>query len=251
MTRPEQADRADEDNDQPPVVAPEEVRKGRRRRRKLSGLLEEDEAITGSVEMMMRDPHRVFPNRMVLRGAHLTVKGGPAREVIRLVKELVESVEAAMPGADAHLASVVGGNSIEVKMYAPEHELRAAEVRREYLGEDAGFDALPNTTIAVAAVASILGRDDPEEVAKAARRVSKATAEEIRELTVTLANNEVELDLSDIRPETGVQPPKARAIVERVSRRRVGSAAADGDGARLPARRELSWRRNVRNRDGP
>ena len=99
-------------------------------------------------------------------------------------------------------------------MYAPEHELRAAEVRREYLGEHAGFEALPNTTIAVAAVASILGRDDPEEVANAARRVSKATAEEIRELTVTLANNEVELDLSDIRPETGVQPPKARAIVE-------------------------------------
>jgi len=114
------------------------------------------------------------------------------------------------------LALVRGGNSLEVEFYAPQHERDAAAVRREELGEEPGAEGLPDTILAAAALTEILAKEDPNELAKAARSVSVETADQIRHLAVALADYSVELDLTDMRENATVSPERSLMIVERL-----------------------------------
>lgn len=172
------------------------TRTGRRRRRKVAQLLEQDPVITGSMDLMAGGEGRL--HRLVLKGQRLTQHGGPAREVIALVERITESLEAIMPSADPHLGLVRGSNSIEVNFYAPEEEVAAARTRRASIGAAPGAEALPDTTLAVLALADIVRQDDPREAAYRARRISQETADEIRDLALEIAETNVVLEIDDV-----------------------------------------------------
>jgi hypothetical protein len=209
--------------------APEETipgvnpKRGLRRRRKLRAWLEEEEdLLTGTTHLMSGDDPASTEHRMVFKGARLTGRGGPAREVIQLVRELLDSVQAIMPTAEPGLAHVGAGNSIVVKLYASEQEVAEALARRaakstgdtappapddDAPGDDdtdddarrttvVDVDGLPDTALAVAVLTEIIAYEEPEQAAARARSISIVAADSLRDLAVTLADHEVALAIN-------------------------------------------------------
>lgn len=219
---------------------------GKRIRRKLDRLLNEDDHLSGSVELMVApadDSHRV-----VLRGARLTSRGGPAGQILELAERLKDVITAVMPTADPYIGSLQGSNSVEIVFYAPEPEVLQARLRRtefddedkpeatgpeeeparteistESLGpDDASFyeyQALPDTTIALTVLARLVDIEEPVEAARAARRINTSTARELRRLSLALADKEVELDLGEVERGAVATPEWSLRVVEQLDAR--------------------------------
>jgi len=74
--------------DSPERIAGVDPKRGRRSRKKLQGWLErEEDLLTGSTELMRATDPSSFEHRTVFRGERLTGRGGPATEVLELVRE--------------------------------------------------------------------------------------------------------------------------------------------------------------------
>lgn len=197
---------------------------------------------------MMATGDQSFIHRLVLLGTGLTSEGGPAREVLGLADDLARAVGALMPSADAHLRSLAGSNSMEINFYPAPEEIAAARLRmqraqqgdeeaepaktdalspelsaepvapeQQQSGEDTelGPEVLPDTTLAVLSLSQLLVLE-PEQAAIEARVISKNAAEEIKRMALHLWDNQVTLDLSDVRPGATADPEWAADIVERL-----------------------------------
>lgn len=192
---------------------------GPRRRKKLAGLLDEDSRLSEQIELLVGD--RDARHRLILRGPRITRFGGPARQVLELADQLRRSLEDVFPGIDPFLEALTPTGSFEVFFYAPQAEINAAAERKSQLGDDdPGALALPDTAIAVAALSSVLTKDDPQEAASAARALGTNAADGIRALTAALADTSVDLDFTHVYPgiedEAHLTPQGALRITEQL-----------------------------------
>lgn len=203
---------------------------GIKRRKKLAGLLDEDPVTTGNIELMLGGAAE-FGHRIVLRGKRLTSNGGPADVVLELVQGLTKTIRGVMPSADPYLRSVAAGNSIEVNFYTPPVEIEEAKDRLRGMVEEpgtapadeaaltedqAGADAtvLPDTTLAVLMLSSVLNIEDPAAAALGARQISKAAADEVRQLAMRLFEADITLDVGSVRPGVMATPEWCLSVVE-------------------------------------
>jgi hypothetical protein len=224
--------------------------RGKRRRKKLQGWLEgEDDLLTGSTQLMSGARPASFEHHTVFRGARLTARGGPAKEVIDLLRDLVAAVQAIMPTAEPGLAYVGAGNSIEVTLYASDREVAEALARvsepdgatgpdetpeleppwptvgdREDDEHDDGHTvevaSLPDTSLALVVLGEILRYEDPEDAASAARRISVGAADGLRDLALTLADRDVELEVAIGEDQVVAPPDWSLAVVEQLDAKR-------------------------------
>jgi hypothetical protein len=192
-------------------------REGRRTRRRLSRLLEEEQVITGDMELMVASDQSSATHRLVLHGQHLTPNGGPARQVLDLVSRIHSALQSIVPNADPWLASVAGANSIEVRFNAPPEEVEEASRRRASDDDKTEpGEALPDTTLGLVTLAHVFEIEDPDEAVEFMRRVGAGATDHIKGLAVELVNEDAELDLSEVRPGSRATRQRAREVVERL-----------------------------------
>lgn len=191
--------------------------RGRRKRRKLADFVDNDAELSGQVDLMLgRDnPGR---HKFSLRGGAISADGGPAKEVLKLVNRLAKSVEEIFPEANPFIAQLAPTNSIQVEFYAPESELREAELRRHEVGDqDPGAVGLPDTSLAVLALNAVFTPDDPDDAARTARRLGVTAAESVLNLVSTLGEAGIELDVFDADQEpVRVTPEKSIRIAAKL-----------------------------------
>jgi hypothetical protein len=212
----EQRDRDDDDRQRDADQGRPPDRPGTRRRRKLTRRLEEREKQDGQLSdttelMVVGGPEHTFR----LLGERLTSSGGPVRDVLKLVGELAELVLAAFPAADPGLASVTSPASIDVTFYVPQHERAAARAWSDYHEDQESYEALPNTTLALATVADVLTYAPPD-AARQARAISGQTSDRLRKLAVGLREREVSLGLPTTPPLA--TPNWSQEVVDHIDR---------------------------------
>ncbi len=193
----------------------EPSRRGRPRRRKIAAAIDEDVDLSGQVDLMLADdePRK---HRFSLRGGPISDEGGPAHEVLGLAMRLARSVQDVFTEANPFIQHLAPTNSFEVVFYAPDAEIKEAELRRREVGdEDPGAIGLPDTSLAVLALNSVFAQDEPQEAARAARSLGVTSAESILRLVATLGEADVELDVYNAAQEPiKVTPQQSIRIAE-------------------------------------
>ncbi len=191
------------------AASPEPSKRGNRRRRTLTDLIDNDIQLSGDVNMMLGDQQEPGRHKFSLRGGPISRAGGPAREILKLAARLASSVEDIFPEANPFISHLAPTNSIEIVFYAPDSEIKEAELRRRKVGdEDPGAAGLPDTSLAILALNSVFSQADPENAARTARLMGVTTAESILSLAVTLGEADVELDLYDAEQRPIRVPPR-------------------------------------------
>jgi len=172
--------------------------------------MEEGDGLSETTELMVAGgPEHTFR----LLGQRLTSLGGPVREVLNLVDGLADLILTTFPKADPGLASIASTHSIDVTFYVPEHEIKAARAWAEYYEDEESFEALPDTTLAVATVADVL-TFTPPEAARQARAINGRTSDRLRRLALELREREVSLGLPTV-PELAT-PEWSQDVVEHI-----------------------------------
>ncbi|MBJ7518465.1 MAG: hypothetical protein JHC84_02115 [Solirubrobacteraceae bacterium] len=212
---PASADDADADEVATDAVEPP-PRRGTAKRRKLGGVIEKYRNVTGTTDMMVTHDQR-YAERLLLQGEGLTDRGGPADVVLDLVRDWVRAIKAVNPGANPVLERLVPTSSMEIVLHPPDEEIVDAGRRQAYFEDTDSLDvALPETTLAIAAITTVLTAE-PEAGAEAARTIGVTAADAIRDLAADLADREIEATIglgSD--SATKIEPEHLLRVVEQL-----------------------------------
>jgi hypothetical protein len=222
-------DAADDQQTDPPRDTAGQ-RKGRRRRETVADVVDEDPtSLQGEIELMTGAGE--WLRKVILRGGEITAQGGPIRNVVEIAGRIDAMLRELMPTADPYMRALDAGNSMTLVVYAPQEEIAAAAARSsgQSHGDDGATDArpadgdpheqihrLPDTAVAMVALAHVMSRPDAAAAATTARAISAASADELRKLTTVLVDHQVQLDLAEIRPDTVLTVERAQAIMERL-----------------------------------